>query len=183
MLLKKLPHGNWLYPRMSRGLSNRTSFLSACQTLLPRKAFPNDPQRTEGTANVGTAVLELLNHPLLYTEQHFQEELKTYSTKQMQSTCWIYQIHSEKLKSLEPKSIPAPFPNQQYPLMWHRYDHPALAIFSRLRALSAMRTLMQAWTQMKQPGQFHPIPFLSFQAIGDTQDLYFTSQKCTFEHM
>lgn len=33
---------------------------------------------------------------------------------------------------------------------------------STLKALSAMRTLMQVWTQMKRSGQFHPIPFSPF---------------------
>lgn len=34
-----------------------------------------------------------------------------------------------------------------------------------LQALSAMRTLMQAWSQMKWTGQFHPIPFFPFRQL------------------
>lgn len=51
---------------------------------------------------------------------------------------------------------------QQHPWLQHRHDYPALAVCSTLKALSAMRTLMQAWTQMKRSGQFHPIPFFPF---------------------
>lgn len=53
-------------------------------------------------------------------------------------------------------------------------------MFSALKALSAMRTLTQAWTQMKRSGQFHPIPFFSFFAIIDMQDPYFTSHNIYF---
>lgn len=148
MRLKKLPWGNWLYPRMSRGLNHRTSFLSACQTLLPRKAFANDPQ-SRGDCQWGHCCPEAPKPPT--------GELKSF----LPGKCRVVAGYTKHIPELQ-SQFQHPSQIQQYPLLQHRHGHSTLALCSSLGALSAMRTLMQAWTRMKQSDQFHPIPFLSF---------------------
>lgn len=147
---------------MSRRLNKWTSILNACQTPLLSKVtnYHIHPQSREGIANMDAAVLEFLNS-LLFADQDLQEDLNTSLTRQTQSSCWIYQSGSFSYKfenkvnsSTFPKSNSIPYCNTDM-IIW-------LLLCSVLKALSAMRTLMQAWTQMNSQASSTPFPFFLF---------------------
>lgn len=73
---------------------------------------------------------------------------------------------------------------QQHLLLQHRRDYPAL-VFSTLRALSAMKTLMQALDSDETNGQASsiPFPFFSFLTIINMQDPYFTSHNIFYTYL
>lgn len=173
------------YPITSRGLNKWTCILNVCQTLLQRKTFSNYyiyPQSTEGTVNVDTAGLELLNR-LLSADLHLQEQLNTYLTRQSQSNCWIYQtgsgsftckLENKVSSSTLPKSSNIPYCNKD--------------IIILLSSCSVhFKHLVQPWCRLdlRWNGQVCSTPFPFFLLRGYWYeihiDMYFTSHNIFFK--